>query len=739
MTSISLSTMDPNLIDGVRDQLAQDFAQRVFDAATDVGECLDLEAEASISATEKKRFERASDLLLARRRDLQTHAATVVSRLFDEKLQRLLDGGTRNAMLSLDGMTLLADDRLDEEIAINHCSRRLKEQCDYELWCLTQRIATLVGIAHPADTKNPVFPQTFAQALMEAIGSIENNAAVRLIVFKAFGPVLLEIVPAVFTAANAALMARGIDIDVGDYYGRPVLTPERPSPTAASQHEITAHANLELTAALKKILSRAGQVHPETEAERDTASATRALATTMKLPAYNREEAVEPAWRGALHDIEAVNAHIVEHKATNVRTLHVARRALQDKLTRDEQVVSDIVTVMFDRLLIDSRMPVELRDVVARLQLPVLELALDDRSLLTQVHHPVRKFIDLVAEFGLTLGLDDDDESTVRSVENIIDGLLLSHRKLPDAFQLALNQLDGFYYHHEEAALQTDAKLRALERDEAAEFAGSQADREIALRLQNRALAEPIIAFVLTAWRAVLIHDYLRGGASGQPWKLALATIDDLVKSVHPAAEKANLQRLTTTLPATIELLLTRPDIIGDHSLIAADLFAELRRSHALAIAGKWTEIGGRVVTPSLDVLSAPREVVSPSASLAALGMACGDWIETRDDGIRRWRLNWITTILGTCVFKHYESGTTCNMRCDELAERLESGSVQRVRGLGLADEVLSNAFETVSRKVRHDGSVLAARSIGKSRALPPSPVAPDYAANELKLPMRRA
>ena len=142
---------------------------------------------------------------------------------------------------------------------------------------------------------------------------------------------------------------------------------------------------------------------------------------------------------------------------------------------------------------------------------------------------------------------------------------------------------------------------------------------------------------------------------------------------------------------------------------------------------------------PLLDVLATPCVVVSPSASLVALGMACSDWIETRDDGIRRWRLNWITTILGTCVFRHYESGSTCNMRCDELRERLASGSVQRVRGLGLADDVLNGAFETVSRKVRHGGSVLAARSIGKSRPLPPSRIAAGRVANDLPFPLRRA
>jgi hypothetical protein len=91
---------------------------------------------------------------------------------------------------------------------------------------------------------------------------------------------------------------------------------------------------------------------------------------------------------------------------------------------------------------------------------------------------------------------------------------------------------------------------------------------------------------------------------------------------------------------------------------------------------------------------------------LAGMGLACGDWIETRDaEGTRRWRLNWITSIVGTCVFKHYETNTMRNMSIDELKERLSSGEMRRVRGLGLADEVVDGAFRTASRKARREES----------------------------------
>jgi hypothetical protein len=73
------------------------------------------------------------------------------------------------------------------------------------------------------------------------------------------------------------------------------------------------------------------------------------------------------------------------------------------------------VTVLFDRLRTDPRIVPRLRDVVARLQIPLLELALQDRSLLMQVDHPVRRLIDLIGEFGLALELAGDDDVRVLS------------------------------------------------------------------------------------------------------------------------------------------------------------------------------------------------------------------------------------------------------------------------------------------------------------------------------------
>ena len=227
MKSTSLAALDPALIEAVRMQLADDFAQRIFDAAPEVSGCIEFEARTSSVVVGKERFERASQMLYACRGELQLRAWSVFRRVFDERLCRLVDAGVDKTRRSRVGMPLISDERLYVEIAISRFSRRLKEQSEFELWGLTTRIAAVAGADYPRDNQNPVAPEVFAQALMEAISTIETDAIVRLVIFRMFGPVLLDILPVVYEAANAAFTVRGITVERADYCGRSGVAPER--------------------------------------------------------------------------------------------------------------------------------------------------------------------------------------------------------------------------------------------------------------------------------------------------------------------------------------------------------------------------------------------------------------------------------------------------------------------------------------------------------------------------------
>jgi len=728
MNCVSLPIWNPTPLDNTRDRLADDFAQRIFEAAPEIGKCIELAAKLHEGACDRHATARAMQLLAGRCRELQSHAAAAVRRIFDYRLSLMVNGGERAAHAALDNLTLLSDERLDEEIAVSRYSRRLKEQCDFAYWSLTRRIATLAGTGHPTDRNNPVFPHTFAQAMLDAIGLLENEPDVRLLLFKSFGPSLLDIVPAVYAAANTALAACGMDVDAGEYAAHTAGNAMHVPGTLRPGGEVRpddSRENDQLVSTLTHLLARSGSTQatyvdvgseslpcnlpPATTATRADPLVTLPTAPPVRAIAPPAESA-DPAW---YFDLRSFGEQPVAEpsapgaRSAPSRTLHGTRQTLQGKLTVEEQVVNDVVTVMFDRLLVEPRLPPALREVMAQLQLPVLEMALGDDRLLTQVEHPVRRLIDLIAAFGLTLGRGADDDDIVRAITNSIDGLVKIHHTQADPFSLVFEELDELFHYREESALRDDGDLRSLERREAIEFAAAQADREITLRLQHIRLPAAIKHFILNTWRDVLIHDYLHGGPRGEPWRLGLATLDDIVRSLQPATDDSERRRLARYLPSFIELLMNVPDAGEDQDLVASNFFVELDRAQQLAAEGRWDEIGGETLATEPATFAQSRAAPPPVAAHSAAGPACGDWVEIHDPGAAgdagRWRLNWITSIQGTCILRQYETNQVRHMRRAEWTDRLERGEIRQARGLGIADRIVSEALETVSRKTRRE------------------------------------
>ena len=72
-----------------------------------------------------------------------------------------------------------------------------------------------------------------------------------------------------------------------------------------------------------------------------------------------------------------------------------------------DHMVIDVVGSLFDQILSDSRVPPQMAREIARLQLPVLRVALSDQTFFSTRRHPVRRFINRIA--SLANAFDDFD------------------------------------------------------------------------------------------------------------------------------------------------------------------------------------------------------------------------------------------------------------------------------------------------------------------------------------------
>ncbi len=689
MATTFLSALNPTLLPGVRDHLAQTFATKIGAVIPEISEFIEFEAGACSGRAEKRCFEQAAAALLAQRTQVQATIKREFTDRFDARLNPVVDNKNKTGRFKLDTLSLVPDDQMNAEIAVNHCASRLKEQSEYELYALTRRFEILLGREHIDDEDNPVSTRMVVRALMQAIESLASDAAVKLAIFKAFGPILLDLVPELYAAGSEFLTQGGIDIDMDDRYGQPIIRPasrsfsDLPQPAFA----VLTAPESEAISLLKKML-----ILGETDNHDDKA-------ISGPLPANLSD-------RRAL--LEAVQQQASSHSTPNSdgRALHQTRQQLRDKMNFDGAVIADLVTVMFDRLAIDARITNALKPSVLRLQLPVLEVALQDQGLFTDSNHPVLGFIDLIADFGMTMGMHEHAAPIAQSVAKIVDDLVADRTNRVAAFKLAFRKIDDLFYHHEEAALQCDEEVLGLHRSEAQDQARKMAHQEISKKLRGRPVPPALIEFIQNAWCDVLIRDYLDGGRKGLSWRLGTATLDELLKSIEPGMTPDDRSNRARMLPSLVELLREGVQRANVNMAPFENFFADLQHVHENAVRGLHSAgiEAARLANDNGSMSDQPDSALSPSAMLAEMGLCCGEWLELHESGqIQRWRLAWMTPIKGSCVLKHYESRATRTMELVELKKRVVNGSAIIVKGAGLTASVIDEAFIVIARKARRE------------------------------------
>src|SRR5262249_42142319 len=66
----------------------------------------------------------------------------------------------------------------------------------------------------------------------------------------------------------------------------------------------------------------------------------------------------------------------------------------------------DIVSLLFDQLFDDPKIPVALKGLIGRLQIPMLKVAIADKALFAKKSHPARQLLDTFGEVAVRLADD---------------------------------------------------------------------------------------------------------------------------------------------------------------------------------------------------------------------------------------------------------------------------------------------------------------------------------------------
>ncbi len=247
--------------------------------------------------------------------------------------------------------------------------------------------------------------------------------------------------------------------------------------------------------------------------------------------------------------------------------------------------------MFFDIILDDRNLPIEIQALVSRLQLPILRVALKDRSFFTDRKHPARQLINEIARTSIGWESSDRDEQDALFIRltELVEQVLQGSAEHAEVFEKCLNDLMGFISNQDSRA----GKLERRTREQAAAQARSAQSLEAVKtllneRLSGATLSQDIADFLVNDWQQVLYQRHLKHNEDSPEWREGVQILDDLIWSAQPhrdAESQARLQSLLPGLHARIAAALEHAGTdIGRGGETLKHLTAMLARLHAAKV-----------------------------------------------------------------------------------------------------------------------------------------------------------
>ena len=271
-----------------------------------------------------------------------------------------------------------------------------------------------------------------------------------------------------------------------------------------------------------------------------------------------------------------------------------------------DHMVIDVVGSLFDQILSDTRVPPQMARQIARLQLPVLRVALSDSSFFSSRRHPVRRFVNRIG--SLACAFDDFDagpgKQFLKRVSELVQEIVEGDFDQIEIYAAKLAELETFI------AEQTHDELQKVG------VASTVGNKENELRLQQRYMLQlrsalaPISLpaylreFLPQVWSQAIALAASRDGHNSDRIKRYRRVGGDLVMSVQPKGSPILRKKFLMQLPPLMKDLNEGLALIGWPDAAQRDFLAHLLPAHAESLkAQPQSELDYNLMAKQLEAI----------------------------------------------------------------------------------------------------------------------------------------
>lgn len=668
-----------------------------------------------------------------------------------------------------DSLSLIGHGELEQQVAIDNLITKLRNRYLESIRMLVSRFQHLVSDVRLEDRQMPLSPEVICGGLQEACNDLDIDIRAKLIVLKLFDKLFIDRLDSLYRDANNLLIKEGVlpdlkrpQVGATAQSRSPVPGSARPASQAPASFSGNASgAGTDESRATFSELSALLHDHQGAQSGEATQSGAQGQgAGTLATAELMQQLAL------LQHQFDVSDAGHVESGITintgslteQVQSLLAGRGQAMGALKQVDADVINLVTMLFDFILEDRQLPLPMKNVIGRLQIPILKVALLDRSFFNRGGHPARKLLNELAMAGIGWNekASGQRDPLREKIESVADRLLSDFTDNVEIFSDLLAEFSHFMDLDRRRRELVEQRLKDAEEGRARQDrARGAAQQALEAVLAERNVPDVVQDLLGEPWSKVLQFIYLREGEDSDSWRSAISLAEQLVWSVDPQEINEDTRgELLRHIPSIVDNLrkglhsiswdpFASDAMVRDLELAHVDTLQQLAlQSPARRVADgaepsaavpepdapEMTEpalsaapvapsnradvpapdaVEARIPEPPQDPVAAPVDAPVESASDAvdtrwtemAEKLRVGSWVELLSDGQKiRCKLAAVIKATGKYIFVNRNGAKVAEYTLADVADALSTGEVSMLDD-GL---IFDRALESIIDNLRH-------------------------------------
>ena len=440
--------------------------------------------------------------------------------------------------LEADNYSLLDQEELEMTVAVAGIVAKVTSQYSLPLMHLTKRLDSLCKSHTIHERDNPLGPQVLSTCFAQSLADLDLNIKVRIILMKLFERFVMEQLADLFESTNRALIDAGVLPDLKKQMAR---VKKQPVQATANDNQTEADGTgTSLTAGgTAQPAGDGGVSFQAVQQLLSTVRSSTSASVALPGPAIESDEVISALSHiQANHSAGAINPHEIPAKIdlqALIRGNLIGAQAKPLHQTDDDTV--NFVGMLFDYILNDRNLAIPMKALIGRLQIPIVKLAILDKSFFERAAHPARLLLNELSSAGIgwSNSAELKRDALYNTIEAVVNRILDEFTDNPVLFDTQLQELRDFVAKDNRRSILVEQRVREAENGKARTKSAKLTVQNLINQKASGLRVPPAVGkFISDIWSKVLTLQCVRRGEDSTEWQTTVELLDSLLWALQP-------------------------------------------------------------------------------------------------------------------------------------------------------------------------------------------------------------